>query len=115
MFVDVLHHMEDPLILLREAVRVARDGIALKDHTADGLFAFRTLRYMDKVGNARHGVVLPFNYWTRRQWDDAFRALGLKVVVWKKSLGLYPWPASWLFGRSLHFVAMVEAGDGAPT
>ena len=108
MFVDVLHHMHDPLVLLREAVRVARQGIVLKDHTADGLFAFRTLRYMDKVGNARHGVVLPFNYWTRRQWDDAFAALGLKVVVWKKNLGLYPWPASWLFGRSLHFVALVE-------
>jgi SAM-dependent methyltransferase len=110
MFVDVLHHMIDPMVLLREAVRVARHGILLKDHTADGFLAFSTLRCMDKVGNSRHGVMLPFNYWTRTQWDDAFASLGLKVVAWKKSLGLYPWPASWLFGRSLHFVALVERG-----
>lgn len=118
MFVDVLHHMDDPLVLLREAVRVARKGIVLKDHTANGLFAFSTLRFMDKVGNARHGVVLPYNYWTRERWLEAFAALGLTVTTWKKNLGLYPWPASWIFGRSLHFVALLEhnkvSGSEAP-
>src|SRR5258706_10329694 len=36
-FVDVLHHTQDPLILLREANRVARKSILIKDHTKDGL------------------------------------------------------------------------------
>ncbi len=63
MFVDVLHHTEDPLVLLREAARVARSAIVIKDHTMNGWLAEPTLRLMDYVGNAQHGVVLPYNYW----------------------------------------------------
>lgn len=108
MFADVLHHTDDPMVLLREAARVARQGIILKDHTRDGLLADATLRYMDRVGNARYGVVLPYNYWPRKQWLAAFEALGLRVGVWRQNLGLYPLPADWLFGRSLHFIARLD-------
>ena len=108
MFVDVLHHTEDPLVLLREAARVARKGIVLKDHTEEGLLAHPTLRFMDWVGNARHGVVLPYNYWTLQQWHQAFEALDLRVSAWKKELALYPVPANWIFGRSLHFIARLD-------
>src|SRR3954451_10064113 len=47
MFVDVLHHTDDPLVLLREAARVAIQALVLKDHTADGLLAHSTLAFMD--------------------------------------------------------------------
>jgi SAM-dependent methyltransferase len=108
MFVDVLHHTEDPLVLLREAARVARKCVVLKDHTANGILADPTLRFMDWVGNARHGVVLPYNYWTLQHWHQAFEALDLSVSAWKKDLALYPVPANWIFGRSLHFVARLD-------
>jgi SAM-dependent methyltransferase len=108
LFVDVLHHTDDPMVLLREAVRVARQAVVLKDHTANGVLAGPTLRFMDNVGNARHGVALPYNYWPRQRWLDAFQQLGLTVAAWRKNLGLYPWPANWAFGRSLHFVARLE-------
>src|SRR5271165_1765132 len=98
LFVDVLHHMTDPLVLLREAVRVGSQGLLIKDHTANGIWAYPTLRFMDRVGNARHGVSLPYNYWTRQQWLDAFDKLGLKIAAWNGRLGLYPWPADWIFG-----------------
>ncbi len=62
MFVDVLHHTENPLVLLKEAARVARRMIVIKDHMQNGLLANATLRFMDKVGNAHHGVALLFNY-----------------------------------------------------
>lgn len=108
MFVDVLHHTGDPAAMLREAARAARKSILIKDHIREGVFAERTLRLMDLVGNARHHVVLPFNYWRRQQWLDAIADNKLTVASWCERLDLYPWPATWLFDRSLHFIARFD-------
>jgi len=108
MFVDVLHHTEDPAILLAEAGRTARRAIVIKDHLADGLLAMPTLRFMDWVGNARHGVALPFNYWRRVQWRDAFARLGWTIDQWREGLGLYPPVASAIFDRSLHVMTSLR-------
>ncbi len=108
MFVDVLHHTDDPEILLREARRVARQTVVLKDHTRDGPLAGATLRFMDWVGNAPHGIPLPYNYWPERRWQEAFARLGLTPAIWLNKLGLYPTPATWFFDRSLHFIARLD-------
>jgi ubiquinone/menaquinone biosynthesis C-methylase UbiE len=108
MIVDVLHHTIDPMILLHEAVRVARKAVIIKDHTCDGLIDNLTLRLMDQVGNARHGVALPYNYWSQQRWCEAVDTLGLKIATWKKNLGLYPRPACWLFDRSLHLIFRLD-------
>lgn len=105
LFVDVLHHTQDPLVLLQEASRVAKQAIIIKDHLMEGLLSRPTLRFMDRVGNIRHGVSLPYNYMTRQQWMSAIQQVGWQADVWKEDLALYPWWADWLFGRSLHFVA----------
>lgn len=111
MFNDVLHHTEDPGVLLREAARVARSSVVLKDHLREGLLANPTLRFMDWVGNARHGVALPYNYWTREQWVNAFADLQLSAVLWNEDLRLYPAVADLFFGRSLHFIARLEKNE----
>lgn len=108
MFVDVLHHTDDPLVLLREAARVSRRWILIKDHHRTGLGARLTLRFMDWVGNARYGVALPYNYWTEAQWQAAFSELKLRPVRSVTALGLYPWWANWIFGRRLHFITLLE-------
>jgi hypothetical protein len=94
--------------MLREAARVARTSIIIKDHVVQGLFARATLRLMDFVGNAPHGVVLPYNYFTPVQWERAFRAAALVPGDVRTRLGLYPRPADMIFGRSLHFVARCD-------
>ncbi|MGC8711024.1 MAG: class I SAM-dependent methyltransferase [Leptodesmis sp.] len=108
MFVDVLHHTVDPMVLLREAMRVARQAIILKDHTCNGWLAGPTLRFMDQVGNQRYSVALPYNYWPQQKWCNAFEKLGLTIGAWNQRLGLYPPPLSWFFERSLHFVARLD-------
>ena len=111
MFVDVLHHTNDPDVLLAEARRVARRAIIIKDNTKDGVLAGATLRFMDWVGNAPHGVALPYNYWPLARWRDAFSRLGMTPSVWESRLDLYGFPARFLFDRSLHFVTRLDVGD----
>ena len=108
LFVDVLHHTENPTALLREAVRVARQSVVIKDHLRKGILADRRLRFMDWVGNAGWGVQLPYNYWSQSQWDSALRDLQLRAETTRTSLGLYPWWADWVFGASLHFVSRLQ-------
>lgn len=106
--VDVLHHADDASRLLREAKRVAGKQIIIKDHFVQGFAAWKTLRFMDQVGNARHGVSIPCNYLTPIEWQDLFDTVGLNKVHGRERLGLYMPPLSWLFERSLHFVATLE-------
>ena len=105
LFVDVLHHTPHAESLLREATRVARETIVIKDHCADGFLARPTLRFMDRVGNARFGVALPHLYLSWREWRNLFARLNVGVMFVSRRIGLYPFPLSWMFDRSLHFVA----------
>jgi len=87
MMVAVLYHTNDPCVLLREVSRVATQSIVLKHHLLTGWMSGPTLRFMDRVGNARHCVALPFNYWRPGQWTAAFERLGLEVEECKERLG----------------------------
>jgi SAM-dependent methyltransferase len=112
MFIDVLHHADDPLALLREGARVARSCLVIKDHLCEGWLDRARLTFMDDVGNTRHGVALPHHYWTSREWSNAIDALRLRRAVWEVGgLGLYPWPASLIFGGALHVVARLGVAD----
>jgi len=107
MLIDVLHHADDPRFLLQEASRVGK-SVLIKDVLRQGFLAFATLRFMDWVGNAHHGVALPYNFWSKAEWDAALDAVGLKRVETRGPLGLYPAPASWFFERDLHFLSRFE-------
>lgn len=102
--VDVLHHTDDPSELLGEVSRVA-PAIVIKDHYRNGPLAGGRLRFMDWVGNAPHGVRLPYNYLSRSEWRQLWNGLGLQVRNITERIPLYPAPLSWFFGTGLHFVA----------
>lgn len=105
LLIDVLHHVEDGRNFLPEVVRVARQGIIIKDHLLQGLCAKATLKYMDKTGNVRYGVNLPYQYWKPAEWEDVREQLKLQCLAKLTRLCLYPWWMDLFFGRSLHFIA----------
>jgi SAM-dependent methyltransferase len=108
---DVLHHADDPAALLAEASRVTRGCVILKDHVAYGRLSRAILAFMDDVGNRRHGVALPHHYLDARQWSELIERLSLKTTAWEVGgLGLYPWPASAVFGGRLHVLARLDVG-----
>lgn len=107
MLVDVLHHTDNPAAVLAEASRVAAQGVLVKDHYRDGPVAGLILRFMDFVGNASHGVRLPYNYLARTQWQVIWQRLGLKPAQLGEDLGIYPMPFDLVFGRGLHFVTLL--------
>jgi SAM-dependent methyltransferase len=108
LFVDVLHHAEDMEFLLKEARRVSRRFLLIKDHCCENRFDWWTLKVMDWVGNRPHGVVLTYDYKSRKQWIETFASCGLRPVTWQESLPLYSFPVRYIFGRKLHFVALLE-------
>jgi ubiquinone/menaquinone biosynthesis C-methylase UbiE len=108
LIVDVLHHTEDPSLLLREAARVTRDAVVLKDHLREGLWAQATLRFMDELGNRRHGVPLPNRYLSAKEWSQLFVECRLVTVNSDPIRHLYPFPANLIFGRGLHFLARLK-------
>jgi SAM-dependent methyltransferase len=105
LFVDVLHHADDATTLLEDAARVAKQCVIIKDHLKDRPLAGPILGFMDRVGNTRHGVALPYKYWRKAEWDRAFDLMGVRPDHWDTNLKIYPFWADWLFGGSLHFLA----------
>jgi len=108
MLVDVLHHITEVRILLREAARVSRSHILLKDHLSENALDHATLRLMDWVGNRPHGVTLPYNYQSRAQWYAHFTVCNLAPATFSTNLPLYPAPFSAVVGRNLHFLALLQ-------
>jgi SAM-dependent methyltransferase len=103
--VDVLHHADDPTLLLREAGRVAARAVIIKDHLTGAWLSHERLRLMDWVGNIGHGVPLRYAYWSRHQWQDVFARVALREIDRRERLGLYGPALEWLFERQLHFVS----------
>lgn len=108
MFCDVIHHIPEPDALLADAVRVSRQHLLIKDHLREGMLAGATLKFMDRTGNRRHGVAVPGNYWSDQKWRSVFLKFHLTVDQWIPRLNLYPRVLDWWFGRSLHFVALLN-------
>jgi SAM-dependent methyltransferase len=108
MAVDVFHHAAHPDALMAEMKRVSREMILIKDHLAHGLPSRLLLRAMDWVGNASHGVRLPYNYWTEPEWRAVWVRTGIRPVSMIRELHLYSFPLSVICDADLHFLATLE-------
>lgn len=106
--IDVLHHVEDINKVLQNALRYSSKYIIIKDHIYKNKFDFHTLKFMDWVGNVPHGVKVIYNFQNEVNWSKMFQNFTLQKKFYIKNINLYPWFANWIFGRELHFIAILE-------
>ena len=106
--IDVLHHTENPQALLKEAARVTKKNILIKDHIKSGVWSEMILKMMDYAGNAHHGVNLPYNYLTWDQWLELFRETGVKKSRIINRMKLYSFPMTLIFDSNLHFFISLD-------
>jgi SAM-dependent methyltransferase len=106
LLVDVLHHTRHPQAVLQECARVCRENILIKDHFAETRVDLLFLKLLDWVGNRPHGVQLPYNYFSRKQWTQMVNASNLKENDRvEKIAGLYPIFFQKLIGEKIQFMS----------
>ncbi|MDB4957875.1 MAG: uncharacterized protein JWO36_5444 [Myxococcales bacterium] len=92
---DVLHHAEDPLAVVREAIRVlAPNGaLVIKDHFKWGHWSNGVLLAMDIFGNYKAGVLVTGNYLRAPDWIDLIAEAGGTVdrLLWPFAVHDLPW------------------------
>ena len=104
LLVDVIHHADDQDRLVSEVCRVSSQFVIVKDHNCQGFAARRTLEFMDRMANRRHGIAIPGNYLTPQQWTALIERHGLSVDQRIEKIRLYPFPLNLVFERRLHFL-----------
>jgi SAM-dependent methyltransferase len=79
MAVDVIHHCADPEAALRDAARVTRRFIILKDHTYRSQVGFAILSALDEAGNRKFGIPSRHRYQSGFAWDAALIDAGFTL------------------------------------
>ena len=108
MFIDVLHHTNFSVQLLKEAFRVARRHVIIKDHLCESRLAWCTLMILDWAGNMPYKIKVPCNYFSRVQWEKNFQKASLIVDTWHSSVKTYPLPLSLVFDRYYNFITRLS-------
>ena len=78
----VLHHCDEPIKVLREAMRVCRGNIVIFEDTKPSLIT----NSMDFLSNKLRGVQTPFKFKTESEWLKTFKELNLKVLKAKRNV-----------------------------
>ncbi|MFC1793236.1 class I SAM-dependent methyltransferase [Planctomycetota bacterium] len=99
-FVDVLHHTDNHAQLLREALRVSKGAVIVKDHICKGCLAFWILVFMDWVGNRSLGIHSIHSYLSKEQWTELFKEIDIAEPEMMMVKELYPFPFSLVFERN---------------
>lgn len=102
---DVLRRAREPEALVREALRVGRHGVILIDRLVRRRGDRLLLGALDAAGGSGRAA----RYWTELQWWELAERAGAQVTHWERLRDAYAAPASWLIGRDLHVVMVLES------
>jgi ubiquinone/menaquinone biosynthesis C-methylase UbiE len=105
---DVLHHCENPLAVLREALRVASEVVAIKDHFCFGRVSRAVLLAMDIVGNAAPAVEVRGTYFSPGQWSALVNEAGGRFASIEWPLQIHDYPFRLITQDRLQFAARIE-------
>jgi SAM-dependent methyltransferase len=105
---DVLHHCQDPVAVLREALRVAGRVVAIKDHFRFGPVSEKLLLWMDQVGNAAHEIDVRGTYFGPREWAEMVAAAGGRIAGLEWPLQIHDYPFRLVTQDRLQFAAAVQ-------
>ena len=105
--VDVLHHTYNKKELLREAFRVSKTGVIIKDHLYKNKLDHAILSIMDYIGNRPYSIDVIYDYFTLEQWEVLFNEEKMIISGLNIDLHLYPFPFNLIFDRQLHMLVML--------
>jgi SAM-dependent methyltransferase len=105
---DVLHHDEDQERLLREAARVSRSLVIVKDHLREGFLAQQRISLLDWAANAGYQVPCTFRYNNLAEWHAMVGRVGSKTVAEITSIDIYPPVFNQLLGKGLHYFVVFQ-------
>lgn len=105
---DVLHHCEHPRAVLREALRVAREVVAIKDHFRFGPVSEAILLWMDRIGNAAPGVHVRGTYFSPGEWAEMVASCGGRFAGITWPLRIHDPPFRLVTRDELQFAARIE-------
>ena len=104
--VDVLHHCTDPAAVLREALRVAKQRVVIKDHFAFGPVSRKILYLMD-LPNFRDSVAVPGTYFEPDEWVRMVHEAGGQIehLIWPMQINNLPF--RWIARSEFQFLVRV--------
>lgn len=80
LIIEVLHHCDDMLSVLKEAKRVTKNKIIILEDIYTSKIHKIIMHLYDFIMNIRHPVNTPFNFKNQREWMNIFNKLNLKLV-----------------------------------
>ena len=85
----VLHHSKDPIALLKEAKRVAKDKIIIHEDLLNGFLASLICRLHESTYRVFHHQKNPSSFRSEGEWEKIFKDIGLDVIF-KKRVNNFP-------------------------
>ena len=85
----VLHHSGDPIVLLKEAKRVAKDKIIVYEDLPEGLLS----RIICKIHGISFAKIFQnqnqTSFKSEREWEEVFKKIGLNIIF-KRRINNFP-------------------------